>query len=65
MPKQVFYDPQQARWKRLRPIFDALAIGLSLLLVFFLYTALRDEPLPPLFLVYLKRPYRALKETEK
>jgi peptidoglycan-N-acetylglucosamine deacetylase len=65
MAKQVFHDPQQARWKRLRPILDATAIGLSLLLVFFLYTAIRSEPLPALSLADLKRPYRALKESEK
>lgn len=65
MAKQVFHDPQQARWKRLRPILDAVAIGLSLLLVFFLYTAIRSEPLPALSLADLKRPYRALKESEK
>jgi cellulose synthase/poly-beta-1,6-N-acetylglucosamine synthase-like glycosyltransferase/peptidoglycan/xylan/chitin deacetylase (PgdA/CDA1 family)/spore germination protein YaaH len=65
MAKQVFYDPRQARWKRLRRVFDALAIAFSLLVVFFVYTALRSEPLPKVLLPDLKRPYKALKETEK
>ena len=65
MAKQVFYDPRQARWKRLRRVFDALAIILSLLVTFFVYTALRSEPLPLVLLPDLKRPYRALKDKEK
>ncbi len=65
MAKPVFYDPRQARWKRLRRIFDAAAIILSLLLIFFAYTVLRDEPLPELLLPLQKRSFHALKEREK
>src|SRR5579883_39737 len=65
MAKPVFYDPRQARWKRLRRIFDAAAIILSLLLIFFAYTVLRDEPLPELLLPLQKRSIHALKEREK
>ena len=61
----VFYDPRQARWKRLRRIFDLLAIAFTCLVVFFIYTALRSEPLPDLLLPIQKRPYHALKEREK
>ena len=50
MAKQVFYDPRQARWKRLRRIFDAVGIALSLLVIFFVYTAVRSEPLPQVLL---------------
>jgi len=65
MVKPVFYDPLQARWKRIRLVFDAAALAFSLLLVFFIYTALRSEPLPELTLGDEKRPYHALKENEK
>src|SRR5882757_6469682 len=65
MAKQVFYDPKQARWKRIRRVFDALALALTFLVVFFIYTALRSEPLPDLSLRTEKRPYHALKEKEK
>ena len=65
MPKQVFYDPLQARWRRIRRIFDACATALTLVLVFFIYSALRSEPLPDLSLGAEKRPYHALKEKEK
>src|SRR5437016_4336538 len=61
----VFYDPRQARWKRLRRIFDLAALAFTFLVIFFIYTALRSERLPDLLLPIQKRPYRALKEKEK
>src|SRR5208282_1932132 len=65
MAKQVFYDPLQARWKRIRRVVDAAAIAFSLLVIFFVYSALRSEPLPDLSWLTEKRPYHALKEKEK
>src|ERR1700744_5629857 len=64
MSKQIFHDPLQARWKRVRRVFDVSAIALSLLLVFFLYSALRSEPLPDLSFGTQKRPYHALTVAE-
>ena len=61
----VFYDPRRARWKRLRRAFDVAAVGISVLLIFFVYTALRDEPLPELLFSPKKRAFKALKESEK
>jgi hypothetical protein len=65
MANPVFYDPLQARWRRLRRLFDIAGVTLMLVVAFFIYTALRSEPLPELFLPFQKRPYHALKETEK
>src|SRR5581483_2190421 len=65
MAKQVFYDPEQVRWRRLRPLLDVVAVTLSLLVVFSVYAALRSEPLPEVLWPTLKRPYHALKEKEK
>ena len=65
MAKQVFYDPLQARWKRIRRVVDAAALAFSLLVIFFIYSALRSEPLPDLSWRAEKRPYHALKEDEK
>ncbi len=65
MPQPVFFDPRQARWKRLRRIFDVLGLALMLLLTFFAYSALRGQQLPDLILPSQKKPYHALKETEK
>src|ERR1700758_249510 len=65
MPEPVFYDPRRARWKRLRWLFDITAVLVSALLIFFVYTALRDEPLPELLFFPQKRPLKGLKETDK
>ena len=65
MAQPVFYDPRQARWKRLRRLFDALGISITLIVVFFVYAALRSQPLPELVWQTQKKPYHALKEKEK
>jgi peptidoglycan-N-acetylglucosamine deacetylase len=65
MAKQVFYDPKQARWRRIRRVFDAAALAFTLLVIFFIYSALRSEPLPDLSWLSEKKPYHALKENEK
>ncbi|MGH9511636.1 MAG: glycosyltransferase [Terriglobales bacterium] len=65
MAQSVFYDPRQARWKRVRIIFDVLGVSLMLLLIFFVYSALRGQPLPQLLLRAEKKPYHALKENER
>ena len=62
MAQPVFFDPGKARWKRIRLAFDVIGVSITLLVIFFAYTALRDEPLPDLLLPPQKRPYRALKE---
>ncbi len=65
MAQQVFFDPRQARWKRVRRFFDILGVSITGLILFFVYTALRSEPLPELLLPAMKRPFHSLKETEK
>jgi spore germination protein YaaH len=65
MAKQVFYDPLQARWKRIRRFVDAAAIAFSLLIIFFIYSAVRSDPFPDLSWLTEKKPYHALKEDEK
>jgi peptidoglycan-N-acetylglucosamine deacetylase len=65
MAKPVFYDPEQSRWRWLRLLFDVLGVSITLLVIFFVYIAIRDEQLPGLFLPEQKRPYHALKEKER
>jgi cellulose synthase/poly-beta-1,6-N-acetylglucosamine synthase-like glycosyltransferase/peptidoglycan/xylan/chitin deacetylase (PgdA/CDA1 family)/spore germination protein YaaH len=65
MAQPVFYDPRQARWKRLRRLFDVLGVSTMLLVIFFVYSALRSQPLPELKWPMQTRPYHALKEKEK
>src|SRR6202041_952028 len=65
MPEPVFYDPKRARWKRLRRLVDILVTTLTALIIFFVYTTLRDERLPELLFSPQKRAFKALKENEK
>src|SRR5271155_5864434 len=60
MNKQVFYDPQRKRWKRLRRIFDVAALLGLVLGSIFVVDLVRMKPLPELFLQGQKRNYKAL-----
>src|SRR3984957_10466836 len=64
MAEPVFYDPRRARWRRLRRLFDVVAVLVSALIIFFVYSALQDEPLPELLFSPQKRAFRAFKESE-
>jgi cellulose synthase/poly-beta-1,6-N-acetylglucosamine synthase-like glycosyltransferase/peptidoglycan/xylan/chitin deacetylase (PgdA/CDA1 family)/spore germination protein YaaH len=50
MTKQVFFDPQRKRWKRLRRIFDSLAVLGVVVGVLFVIGLVRMTPLPELLL---------------
>ncbi|HET9410114.1 MAG TPA: glycosyltransferase [Candidatus Sulfotelmatobacter sp.] len=65
MAEPVFYDPRRARWRRLRRLFDVAAVTLSALLIFFVYTSLRDERMPELLFSPQKRNFKGLKEGER
>jgi len=65
MAQPVFYDPRRARWRRLRRLLDIAGVVLSAVIIVFIYTALRSEPLPKLLLQFQKHPYHALKENER
>ena len=58
MTKQVFYDPQRKRWKRLRRIFDVLALLGLVVGAIFVIGLVRMRPLPELLLQNPKRNYR-------
>src|SRR2546430_16151691 len=45
MAQQVFFDPRQARWERVRRFFDILGVRITGLILFFVFTALRSGPL--------------------
>jgi hypothetical protein len=55
MVKQVFFDPQRKRWKRLRRIFDIVALLGVLVGVVFAIGLVRMTPLPELLLQTPKR----------
>ena len=61
MNKQVFFDPQRKRWKRLRRIGNLLAFAVSLVVAIFVIGLLRIRPLPELLLPAKRLNYSALK----
>lgn len=58
MNQQVFYDPQRKRWKRLRRVFDVLALLGLVVGTIFVIGLLRMRPLPELLLEGPKRNFR-------
>jgi cellulose synthase/poly-beta-1,6-N-acetylglucosamine synthase-like glycosyltransferase/peptidoglycan/xylan/chitin deacetylase (PgdA/CDA1 family)/spore germination protein YaaH len=60
MTKQVFFDPQRKRWKRLRRIFDIVALLGVVVGVLFVIGLMRMTPLPELLLNTPKRNFSPL-----
>jgi cellulose synthase/poly-beta-1,6-N-acetylglucosamine synthase-like glycosyltransferase/peptidoglycan/xylan/chitin deacetylase (PgdA/CDA1 family)/spore germination protein YaaH len=60
--RQIFFDPQRKRWKRLRRILDATAMIFTLVLAFFIFNVLRYQQLPELLLTAPRHNYKALPE---
>jgi cellulose synthase/poly-beta-1,6-N-acetylglucosamine synthase-like glycosyltransferase/peptidoglycan/xylan/chitin deacetylase (PgdA/CDA1 family)/spore germination protein YaaH len=58
--KQVFYDPQRKRWKRLRRVFDSLALFGALTGIVFIVGLVRMKPMRSLDLKSVTKRYRAL-----
>jgi cellulose synthase/poly-beta-1,6-N-acetylglucosamine synthase-like glycosyltransferase/peptidoglycan/xylan/chitin deacetylase (PgdA/CDA1 family)/spore germination protein YaaH len=62
--KQIFFDPQRKRWKRLRRILDAAAVLFTLVLAAFIFNVLRNQQLPELLLPTPRHNYKALPERQ-
>jgi cellulose synthase/poly-beta-1,6-N-acetylglucosamine synthase-like glycosyltransferase/peptidoglycan/xylan/chitin deacetylase (PgdA/CDA1 family)/spore germination protein YaaH len=60
--KQIFFDPQRKRWKRLRRILDVTAVVFTLVLAAFIFNVLRYQQLPELLLPIPRHNYKALPE---
>ncbi len=58
--KPIFFDPQRKRWKRLRRIFDSLALAGAVIGILFVIGLLRMRPLQALDLRSPTKRYRAL-----
>ena len=58
--RQIFFDPQRKRWKRLRRVLDAAAVLSTLVLVGFTFNIIRSQRLPELWLPPPKHNFRAL-----
>jgi cellulose synthase/poly-beta-1,6-N-acetylglucosamine synthase-like glycosyltransferase/peptidoglycan/xylan/chitin deacetylase (PgdA/CDA1 family)/spore germination protein YaaH len=58
--RQIFYDPQRKRWKRLRRILDVSAVVFTLVMAVFIFNVLRRQHLPELLLPNPKHNFKAL-----
>src|SRR5271154_6212550 len=62
MNRQIFFDPQRKRWKRLRRVLDAVAVFSTVILVLFFLNVVKNQHLPELLLPTPKRNYKAIQE---
>jgi cellulose synthase/poly-beta-1,6-N-acetylglucosamine synthase-like glycosyltransferase/peptidoglycan/xylan/chitin deacetylase (PgdA/CDA1 family) len=63
--KQIFFDPNRKRWRRLRLVLDTSVIAVTLLIVLFVVSVLRESSVPGVALPEVKKPYHALKDNQK
>lgn len=60
--KQVFYDPNLTRWRRLRRITDIAFLVATVVGVVFIFSVVKGERLPDLLLPVQQHNYRALNQ---
>ena len=60
--KQIFYDPNLKRWKRLRRVTDVAFLIATLVGIIFIFSVVKGQRLPDLLMPTQKRNYKALKE---
>jgi peptidoglycan-N-acetylglucosamine deacetylase len=58
--KQIFFDPQRKRWKRLRRVLDVAAVLSTLVVAGFTFNVFRSQHLPELLLPTPRHNYKAL-----
>ena len=62
--RQIFFDPQRKRWKRLRRIFDISAVVFTIVVAVFIFNVLRAQHLPELLLPTPKHNFKALRDRQ-
>jgi cellulose synthase/poly-beta-1,6-N-acetylglucosamine synthase-like glycosyltransferase/peptidoglycan/xylan/chitin deacetylase (PgdA/CDA1 family)/spore germination protein YaaH len=62
--RQIFFDPQRKRWKRLRRILDISALLFTVVVAIFIFNVLRTQHLPELLLPSPKHNYKALRDRQ-
>jgi cellulose synthase/poly-beta-1,6-N-acetylglucosamine synthase-like glycosyltransferase/peptidoglycan/xylan/chitin deacetylase (PgdA/CDA1 family)/spore germination protein YaaH len=62
--RQIFFDPQLKRWKRLRRILDICALLFTVVVIVFIYNVFRAQHLPELLLPAQKHNLKALRDRQ-
>jgi cellulose synthase/poly-beta-1,6-N-acetylglucosamine synthase-like glycosyltransferase/peptidoglycan/xylan/chitin deacetylase (PgdA/CDA1 family)/spore germination protein YaaH len=60
--RQIFFDPQRKRWKRLRRILDIAALIFTVVVAIFIFNVMRAQHLPELLISTPKHNYKALRD---
>jgi peptidoglycan-N-acetylglucosamine deacetylase len=64
LDKQIFFDPQRKRWKRLRRVLDISALLFTVVVTIFIFNVLREQKLPDLLLPNPKHNFKALRDRQ-
>ncbi|HUB52300.1 MAG TPA: glycosyltransferase [Terracidiphilus sp.] len=62
--RQIFFDPERKRWKRLRRFLDAGAVITTLVIVAFVFNVVRNQALPELLLPSQKHNLKAVPDRQ-
>jgi cellulose synthase/poly-beta-1,6-N-acetylglucosamine synthase-like glycosyltransferase/peptidoglycan/xylan/chitin deacetylase (PgdA/CDA1 family)/spore germination protein YaaH len=62
--RQIFFDPERKRWKRLRRIIDVGAVITTLVIIVFVFNVVRNQALPELLLPTPKHNYRPVPDRQ-
>jgi len=62
--RQIFFDPQRKRWKRLRRILDVAALLFTVVVTIFIYNVFRTQRLPELLLPTTKHNFKPVTDRQ-
>ena len=62
--RQIFFDPQRKRWKRLRRIFDISALLFTVVVTIFIANVFRQQQLPELLLPLAKHNLKPINDRQ-
>jgi cellulose synthase/poly-beta-1,6-N-acetylglucosamine synthase-like glycosyltransferase/peptidoglycan/xylan/chitin deacetylase (PgdA/CDA1 family)/spore germination protein YaaH len=62
--RQIFFDPQRKRWKRLRRIFDISALLFTVVVTIFIANVFRQQQLPELLLPLAKHNFKPINDRQ-
>ncbi|MFL6436857.1 MAG: glycosyltransferase [Terriglobales bacterium] len=65
MAKAVFYDPQLKRWRNLRLLMHLCGLVITVVVIVFMYTALRSEALPKTPWPETRHTYKPIRDTHR
>src|SRR5579862_4956162 len=65
MPNPVFYDPQLKRWRNLRLLLNIGGLVTTVIIIVFMYTAVRTEVLPKTIWPETRHTYKPIRDIHR